>query len=282
MLTIGTSAVIQWFDNKSLSWTAWFHIYHAVKLQNVIMSLRWSSWYPILMSSLWMLSRHLVTRNSAGCRPGAYNGRPLWPGFTCLVLPFEVPPLTSTQSRERRFVRRGAESTAYSRISNWRHTCIWWSHMHSWTESCKHWLRNVPTWKLSPLVLSLIRNYACLHGGGGGGNSRGSPYGWNVGSWATEMTGCELLIEISEQEYPWRSCPHWHQTRRCHEPRPVAREIPVLGMLACRPTRHTSREWSKCYSCGRERAMPWYIYLKRHIKSFIVIISHVNIIWIYL
>ena len=52
-------SVIQWFDNKSLSWTTWFHHFQAVAdFQNGMMSIRWSSWYPILLSSPWLLSRN--------------------------------------------------------------------------------------------------------------------------------------------------------------------------------------------------------------------------------
>ena len=47
----GISAVVQWFD-KSLSWTTWFQHFQAVaELQDGMMSIRWSSWYPILLSS---------------------------------------------------------------------------------------------------------------------------------------------------------------------------------------------------------------------------------------
>ena len=63
----GISAVIHWFDNKSLSWTTWFHHFQAVAdLQDGMMSIRWSSWYPILLSSPWLLSRKFAIRNYAG------------------------------------------------------------------------------------------------------------------------------------------------------------------------------------------------------------------------
>ena len=52
-------------------------------------------------------------------------------------------------------------------------------------------------------------------------------------------------------------------------------------MLACRPTRHTSRDWSKCYSCGRTGHALIHL-SKGNIKSFLGVIPHVNMSWIYL
>ena len=51
----------------------------------------------------------------------------------------------------------------------------------------------------------------------------------------------------------------------------------LLGILACRPTRHTRRDWPKCYSCGRTGYALIYL-SKGNIKSFLGVIPHVNMI----
>ena len=60
---------------------------------------------------------------------------------------------------------------------------------------------------------------------------------------------------------------------------PVARE--TLGMLACRPTRHTSSDWSKVLQLWHNRPC-FYTSIQRKYKVFLGVIPHVNMSWIYL
>ena len=132
----------------------------------------------------------------------------------------------------------------HSKLEIQRHLCF--SRGHSWTESCKHWLRYVPASQLSSLLLFLMLAV---------GRQRKQDPNWKC---------------------PQRSFPYWQGVMSWTQ-------WPgrLLGMLACRPTRHTSRDWSKCYSCGRTGHALIHL-SKGNIKSFLGVIPHVNMSWIYL
>ena len=91
----------------------------------------------------------------------------------------------------------------------------------------------------------------------------------------TRIAGHNQVI-TSQWKCPQRSFPHWQGIMSWTQ-------WPgrLLGMLACRPTIHTSRDWSKCYSCGRTGHALIHL-SKGNIKSFLGVIPHVNMSWIYL
>ena len=60
---------------------------------------------------------------------------------------------------------------------------------------------------------------------------------------------------------------------------PVAREPPGDAGLQANQTQ--ARDWSKCYSCGRTGHALIHL-SKGNIKSFLGVIPHVNMSWIYL
>ena len=91
----------------------------------------------------------------------------------------------------------------------------------------------------------------------------------------TRIAGHNQVITKS-MKCPQRSFPHWQGVMSWTQ-------WPgrILAMLACRPTIHTSRDWSKCYSCGRTGHALIQL-SKGNIKSFLGVIPHVNMSWIYL
>ena len=91
----------------------------------------------------------------------------------------------------------------------------------------------------------------------------------------TRIAGHNQVI-TSQWKCPQRSFPHWQGVMSWTQ-------WPgrLLGMMACRPTIHTSRDWSKCYSCGRTGHALIHL-SKWNIKSFLGVIPHVNMSWIYL
>ena len=106
-------------------------------------------------------------------------------------------------------------------IPNWSFKNMCFSRVHSWTESCKHWSRMYQ--------LHTYRPFCCL-------------LCWQLDDRynRTRFAGHNQVI-TSQWICPQRSFPHWQGVRSWTQ-------WPgrLLGMLTCRSTRRTSRDWSKC------------------------------------
>ena len=116
------------------------------------------------------------------------------------------------------WVGNWSANSSSEHIPNWSFKNISFSCGHNWTESCKHWLRYVPTSHLSSLLFSLMLA---------------------VGRHSQSM-------EMSPEKF----------------------------------STLTSRDWSKCYSCGRTGHALIHL-SKENIKSFLIVIPLVNMSWIY-
>ena len=127
------------------------------------------------------------------------------------------------------------------------------------------------------LLSSLRRNYTCLRGGGGG-IAIAEPIPRNVGWRLADRDGRSRIASQNQ----WTEIP-WTAVIRNDKKRVLWNETSDLGdswaddagLYRCRLTRHMS------VTAVARRAMPWYIYPKGNIKSFIGVMPHVNTIWIY-
>ena len=232
------------------SWTAWFHHFHTVaEFQDGMMSIRWSSLYLF-----WWAAYKCSNQDSTRPRVSDLDKDAISRLQICLPMCWIYCAEPDIITAHWNWIGNWSANSSSEHIPNWsfKNICV------SRVDEVGLKVANID-WDM--YQLHNYRPFCCL-----------LCCQLNDRDKRTRIAGHNQAMEMSPEEFSTltRYIINWTQWPGR-----------LLGMLACRPTRHTSRDWSKCYSCGRIGHALIHL-SKGNIKSFLRVIPHVNMSWIYL